>query len=82
MSFGVLNIARLLPEFLATYQEVSVDLHLSDAMVELVGDGFDAAIRIAVLGDSSLVARRLCETEASRPARATPLHRLQLHHDA
>jgi len=59
MSFGISHIAPLLPEFLATYPEISVDFHLTDAMVDLISGGFDATIRIASLPDSSLVAKTL-----------------------
>src|SRR5712671_1415602 len=61
MSFGLLHVAPLLPEFLAMLPELSINLHLSDAMVDIIGESYDAAIRIAVLPGSTLVARRLCE---------------------
>jgi DNA-binding transcriptional LysR family regulator len=61
MSFGTLRVASLLPEFLAAFPEVSIDLHLSDAMTDVIGEGFDAAIRIAVQPGTSLAVQRLSE---------------------
>ena len=57
LSFGTRWVAPLLPKFFRRYPDIVVDLHLTDEQTDLIGEGFDAALRIAVLEDSSLVAR-------------------------
>jgi DNA-binding transcriptional LysR family regulator len=58
-SFGRLHVAPHLVDFLKSYPDITMDLSLTDAFVDIVADGFDLAIRIADLQDSSLVAKRL-----------------------
>jgi DNA-binding transcriptional LysR family regulator len=58
-SFGRLHIAPHLKGFMDAYPELIVNLVLTDDFSDIVGDGFDLAIRIGELSDSSLVARRL-----------------------
>ncbi|UVO52261.1 LysR family transcriptional regulator [Sphingomonas sp. SUN019] len=65
MSFGVKNVAPLLAEFLAAHPGIEIEFHLSDARVDIVAEGYDLALRIADLPDSSLRARRLCSIAAS-----------------
>jgi len=59
MSFGQQHVAPALPAFMAQYPELDVDLQLNDRTVDLVDEGFDLAVRIGELPDSTLVARRL-----------------------
>lgn len=58
-SFGRMHVAPYLARFLEANPDLYVSLDLSDEFVDIVGDGYDLAIRIAELSDSSLVARRL-----------------------
>ncbi len=58
-SFGRMHIAPNLHEFSAQNEDLNINLLLSDDLVDIVGEGFDVAIRIAELEDSSLVARKL-----------------------
>src|SRR3984957_6635463 len=72
LSFGTRWAAPMLPEFFRRYPDIAVDLHLTDARTDLIGDGFDAALRIAVLEDSSLIARLIAPV--SRFAVAAPTY--------
>lgn len=58
-SFGRQYLSPLLPEFLALHPRVKLSIDLTDQMLDLVSAGFDLAIRIGALEDSSLVARKL-----------------------
>jgi len=90
LSFGIGHMAATLPGFLDSYPEIVLDFALTDRHVDLVADGFDLALRIARLEDSSLIARRLCGVRlllvaapAYLDARGRPDHPAQLSgHDA
>ncbi|ARU59178.1 LysR family transcriptional regulator [Oleiphilus messinensis] len=59
MSFGRMYIAPIVPEFLRRYPKISLELVLDDKFTDLIGDGFDLAVRLGDLKDSSLVAKKL-----------------------
>lgn len=79
VSFGTFQIAPLLCEFQARNPMVELEVGLNDRVVDLVEEGWDLAIRIGVLRDSSLIARRLapcrtvvCASPAYLDAHGTP----------
>jgi DNA-binding transcriptional LysR family regulator len=62
VSFGLLHLAPLWPAFLQQQPKVTLDVTLSDRIVDLVDEGYDLAVRIARLPSSSLVTRKLAAT--------------------
>jgi DNA-binding transcriptional LysR family regulator len=81
VSFALKHLAPLWSDFLAANPRVTLDVHLADRVVDLVDEGFDLAVRIASLPDSTLVSRRLATTRlvlCAAPAylrqRGTPKH--------
>jgi DNA-binding transcriptional LysR family regulator len=60
---GVEKVLPAMPDFMARYPDVQLDLRLSDAYADLVAEGLDLAIRGGVLADSALRARRLGTSE-------------------
>jgi len=59
--FGRRHVAPLVPQFVSRHPEVSLSLNLSDRLVDLVNEGFDCAVRVGDLPDSSLVSVRLAD---------------------
>jgi DNA-binding transcriptional LysR family regulator len=60
LSFGPTHLAPVLAELAHRHPQLHVHTSYSDRFVDLVGEGFDAAVRLGFLQDSSLVARRIC----------------------
>lgn len=81
VAFGSYSLAPALVRFMNKYPEVSVELVLSDRMVDLLEEGLDAAIRVGTLTDSTMMSRSLspytglvCAAPSYLAERGTPTH--------
>lgn len=79
LSFGLLHLAPLIHAFSLLHPGIEFDLDFNDRQIDLMQEGFDLAVRIAALADSSLVARRLtvirhvvCASPSYLSAHGTP----------
>jgi DNA-binding transcriptional LysR family regulator len=88
-TFARLWVAPWLPSFLDMHPQVRIELHHADRFVDLISEGFDAAIRLGVLHDSSLIVRHLagfetvlCASPEYIAARGAPERPQDLEHHA
>jgi DNA-binding transcriptional LysR family regulator len=79
LAYGLLRLTPLIQDFMRQHPAVRFELDFNDRRVDLMQEGFDLAIRIAILDDSSLIARRLasidhavCASPAYLSQRGTP----------
>src|SRR5258705_2764119 len=85
MSFGMMHLSPLVTAFLKRNDAVRFDIVLSDRSVDVIGEGFDMAIRIGMLADSTLIAQKIadlrvvaCCSPGYRRRRGEPSSPLQL----
>jgi DNA-binding transcriptional LysR family regulator len=74
--FGRRHVAPLVPKFRALHSDVTLSLNLSDRVIDIAGEGFDCAVRVGDMPDSSLVSVRLADNR--RLCVATPAY-LKVH---
>ncbi len=70
--FGRLHVIPRLPRFMARYPDIEIDLAMNDGFSDLVEEGIDLSIRVGLITDSSLIARRIGTTR--RAVVATPVY--------
>jgi len=81
VSFGVAHLTPILIDFMRAHPQVKLDIDFSDRVVDLVSEGFELAVRVGVLRDSTLIARKLadvrvvvCAAPAMLAERGMPAH--------
>lgn len=86
-ALGIKYFATAIASFAAQYPEVDLDVNLQDRFVDLAGEGYDLAVRIGSLGDTSLIARKiarcpfvLCASRSYLQTRGTPQKPADLRH--
>ena len=75
VTFGREVIAPLLPDFLLKYPQIQIDAHFLDRTVDMVSEGFDMVVRVGIIRDSSLIARRASARSAVSLWRLRPIPR-------